>query len=310
MKKVIIGIHGLANKPPKESLEKWWKQSILEGLAKNCGLNNPKFDFKMVYWADLLYKYPLHDDQNFNFDKLYNTEPYIEAKPGALKKYKDSWKDAIRAKALDLAGLTLDKFKNDHPYVGVFADWALDKLLRDLAFYYDNGRKIKSRSGELELARKVLQDELKKALLENKDNDIMLIAHSMGTIISYDVLRDLGQSTEKIGISHFITIGSPLGLPHVKGKIIQERKYDPSVRTPSIVTNKWINFSDKKDPVAVDIHLRDDYAQNDNGIQVIDDVILNDYQKPSDNKNNHHKSYGYLRAPELSESIYGFIAES
>jgi esterase/lipase superfamily enzyme len=48
----------------------------------------------------------------------------------------------------------------------------------------------------------------------------MLIAHSMGTIISYDVLRDLGQEDPSFKVPHFATIGSPLDLPHVKAKII------------------------------------------------------------------------------------------
>jgi hypothetical protein len=29
---IIIGVHGLLNKPPKETLEKWWSESINEGL--------------------------------------------------------------------------------------------------------------------------------------------------------------------------------------------------------------------------------------------------------------------------------------
>ena len=78
MPKVIVGIHGLANKPEKEVLAEWWVKSIREGLAKNCGLLNPEFDFQMVYWADLLYRYRVHQDKNFKFDKLYNNEPYIE----------------------------------------------------------------------------------------------------------------------------------------------------------------------------------------------------------------------------------------
>ena len=38
MAKVIIGIHGLGNKPPKDILEKWWKLSIEEGFKKMYNL--------------------------------------------------------------------------------------------------------------------------------------------------------------------------------------------------------------------------------------------------------------------------------
>ncbi len=34
MKKIIIGIHGIGNKPPAKILRKWWLNSIYEGLKK------------------------------------------------------------------------------------------------------------------------------------------------------------------------------------------------------------------------------------------------------------------------------------
>ena len=32
---VIIGVHGLANKPPEKTLTEYWTKSILEGLERN-----------------------------------------------------------------------------------------------------------------------------------------------------------------------------------------------------------------------------------------------------------------------------------
>ncbi|MFQ5709603.1 MAG: alpha/beta hydrolase [bacterium] len=308
MAKVIIGIHGLANKPPEETLKQWWRQSIVEGLQKNNGHEpTPNFEFRMVYWANLLYKYPQHDDGLFSFDKLYNGQPYVEAQAGALKEYKTSLLDKVRAGAFDVVGDALDYLKFKHDFDGV-ADWILGKVMKDLAFYYDDHRKIANRAGEPELARKVLRDELKTAIRADQDNEIMLIAHSMGTIIAYDVLRDLGQSDPDLQIPYFVTMGSPLGLPHVKGKIIQERDYDPDVRTPSIVTKSWRNYADKDDKVSFDIHLHDDYGENRNGIRVVDDLVANDYHAPGPNgKGNPHKSYGYLRTPEISRHIREFL---
>jgi hypothetical protein len=309
MSKIIIGIHGLANKPPEKELKDWWQKSIAEGLRVNCGIQNPEFNFKIVYWADLLYRHPLHREDGFTFDALYNHEPYEPAEKGALKEYKDSMKDDFIAAALGLVGTTVDTLKERFG-VNSFADWLLGKLLKDLAFYYDDNRMIKGRNDQYATAKNVLRDELRNALLPEKEKEIMLIAHSMGSIIAYDVLRNLGRENAGVVISHFVTIGSPLGLPHVKGKIIQEREYDPRVRTPSIVTKRWVNYADRKDPVAVDVHLRDDYEENDKTVRVKADLILNDYCKPTrdkDKEHNHHKSYGYLRTPELSEHIKDFL---
>lgn len=309
MSKLIIGIHGLANKPERTVLEKFWRQSIAEGLEKNCDLAAPQFDFRLVYWADLLYRNPSHQDENFNFDGLYNEEPYIPADPGALKERKDNWLDDAIALGRGLVGTGVDQLK-EHFGMDALADWVLGKVLKDLDFYYDTERQILNRKNQKELAAKVLRDELKSVLLEEKDKQLMVISHSMGTIIGYDVLRDLGKPGANSGVTvdELVTIGSPLGLPHVLHKIREERTYDPGVRTPSIVTGRWVNYADRKDPVCADIHLADDFSDNARGVQVKDDIVLNDYHKPGQpEKRNHHKSYGYLRTPELSRQVQEFL---
>ena len=89
MTSVIVGIHGLANKPDKQTLTQWWEAAIREGLEKNCGLRDPQFELVMVYWADLLYKYHQHQDPDFDFDDLHNEQVYLPAASGALRKYKE-----------------------------------------------------------------------------------------------------------------------------------------------------------------------------------------------------------------------------
>lgn len=312
MSKIIIGIHGLANKPEKDELERWWKQSILEGLKKNCSMQNPDIEFRMVYWADFLYKNQLHTDESFKFDPNFNDEPYIEAQAGQLKTYDDSFLDEIRAGALGLFGAGAD-FLKEHVGLSAPADWMISKLLKDLDFYYDENRQINNRArlnnpneGNLELALKVLRDEFKSTLRDVQGNELMIVAHSMGSIIAYDSLRDLGQSDPDIKVAHFVTIGSPLGLPHVRAKIIQERGYDGTARTPTNVTKSWLNFADKKDPVAIDIHLKGDYKKNAANIEVKDDLVANDYTT-QEGERNPHKSYGYLRTPEFSKHVKSFL---
>lgn len=306
MAKVIVGIHGLANKPEKRVLESWWDASIREGLKRNSDIDSANYEFHMVHWADLLYKNPLHDDKNFSFDKLFNDEPYVEAADGTLRKYKDSFLDKARAGLFDIIGDAADTLKNSVGLESV-ADYLIGRLLKDLDFYYDN-RKILDRNNNHKPTQEVLRKELLDCLIPLEGSSIMLISHSMGTIISYDALRDLGRAKPDFELSHFVTIGSPLGLPHVKTKIINERTYDAEVRTPSVVKTSWKNFADKKDPVAADIFLNGDFAANAVGIEVSDDLVANDYIGPGKKSHNHHKSYGYLRTPEMSEHIANFLA--
>nr|WP_321398251.1 alpha/beta hydrolase [uncultured Desulfobacter sp.] len=274
MSKVLIGIHGLSNKPEEETLKKWWEEAIKEGLKKNTGIQNPKFDFQSVYWADVMY------------DKPDPTpDAYTAAKPGAIKTYEESWLDAVREETFSWGGEILDVGKK---YFGMdrIADEVLQRKLKDLHRYYTNPED-----------RNKLRDRLRNAIIDNQSKRIMILSHSMGTIIAYDVLREMGETHPRLEIDHLVTIGSPLGLPHVKYKIQEERNY---VRTPSIV-KKWSNFADKRDPVSFDVYLSGDYAPNSDGIQVKDDLVANDWGGI------HHKSYGYLRTPEVSKAIRSFI---
>src|SRR5258708_38409229 len=61
---VIIGIHGLANKPPADEKKEWWKLAIIEGLKGNCGKTTDELSVDFVYWADLRYKPPISLDMN------------------------------------------------------------------------------------------------------------------------------------------------------------------------------------------------------------------------------------------------------
>jgi hypothetical protein len=81
------------------------------------------------------------------------------------------------------------------------------------------------------------------------------------------------------------------------------KKENPLVRTPSVV-DKWTNFADRRDPVAIDVHLSGDFEANSNGVAVRDDLVINDYPGSPPI---HHKSYGYLRAPEVSDAIRNFL---
>ena len=306
MADVVLGIHGLANKPEKPTLSAWWEAAIREGLDKNCGVQNADFQYIMVYWADLLYRHPQHQNPDFSSDSLYNDQPYVAAAPGALRKYSEGWMDEACEAITDFGEAVLDKIRG---YMGLdeASDRLLEQKLRDLAFYYDENRRLTDRIGQQRQARQVLMDELMNTLLPLTGRRIMLIAHSTGSIVGYDVLRNLGLQDNSFEVHHFVTIGSPLGLPQVKSNIYSERSYATvPVRTPTVVTERWMNFSDRRDPVTIDPHLGDDFGANDLGIRVEDDLVLNDYVAPN-GEHKPHNSYGYLRTPELSEHISNFL---
>jgi Lecithin:cholesterol acyltransferase len=314
MKKIIIGIHGLSNKPEKQLHSNTWIDSINEGLT-NIKVPIPEYNFYLVHWSDLLYKYPRHNDLIFYFDKLYDKEPYVKAEPGSLKEYQDSWIDNLKSQVSDTADSLLDAFANEYIVENVI-DGILKDKLQDLAFYYNNNQLITDRQGRKRPVKDVLRSELLDELSKHKDHQIMLISHSMGTIIAYDALRLAGKNADAPSIEHFVTMGAPLGIPHVKMKIAQENSRFPGkpdmeqVRTPSIVKKSWVNFSDKRDKISLDTHISDDYQQNLLGVKVKDDLIWNDYVSPITKKANPHKIFGYLRSPEVAKHINIFLQEN
>ncbi len=277
MSYIIIGVHGLSKKPKPDTLARGWSSAISEGIEVLQGLNEGQVDvnYEMVDWIDLYY-----DERDTS-----TANRYRRAAKGKIQRYNDRWRDAARGMFGDAVDKPLQWLKKR----GLFTD-AADKVLaayiKDLDKYYKNKTK-----------REKTRDLVMEAIKRNTDKRIMLIGHSMGSIITYDVLRLLGRENANHRIEHYITIGSPLGLPHVQNQFIEEFG---NLRTPSIV-HQWSNFADKFDPVALDNHLRRDFKPNSRGVRPEDDIILNDWGGIN------HKSYGYLRCPEVAETIAGFI---
>ena len=131
---------------------------------------------------------------------------------------------------------------------------------------------------------------------------ILLVAHSMGSIIAYDALRMLERDAPSVRIEHLVTLGSPLGLAEVKLKVVAEHG---AVRTPNNV-GRWTNLADKRDVATVAGELAQDFAPNDQGVGICDVAVINEYRGPT-GAPNHHKSYGYLRTPELSEIAVEYV---
>ena len=68
----------------------------------------------------------------------------------------------------------------------------------------------------------VRRDAMERSLLDRLDaggGPFVVVAHSQGTMVAYDVLRRL--SRKQIEVPLFLTIGSPLGLTEVQDVIRQ-----------------------------------------------------------------------------------------
>ena len=299
MKQVIIGIHGIGNKPSKEILAGWWKESMHEGLRRN---NFPvrHFSFEMVYWADLLHKTPLDPAVTDRNNSSFMVERYTPEAHSVIKHA------GFRQKAIEY----LEKYYDKLIVNGVLSlenktitEWFIHLHMKDLESYYSptyikiDGKKI--------LVREAIIERLVKVLEKHKGKRILLLAHSMGSIIAHDTLIE---KIPGIKIDTLVTIDSPLGQRYVLDsykKELEEKSINKFV-TPENVQKAWFNLSDLEDQVAINNKLANYYKSNSQGITVKDTIIKNTYTY--DGISNPHKSFGYLRTREVAEIISAFIS--
>ena len=291
----------MGNKPAKEILTRWWLESIREGMLRNV-LTDDRFSFEMVYWADVFYDYPLDPTVEDPDNPLYIDEIYT---PGPENHLPDP--HPVRQKLLDILEEQLDKiFLNEDLTINFsyITDSIIHKYFKELDSYYAKECPVDD-PGKC-MARDIIRNRVAEIIKKYKDDDILLIGHSMGSIIAYDVLNF---TIPEAKINTFVTLGSPLGLPVIIAKIAAERNLklpDPvKLKTPPSVQKNWYNFSDLEDKIALIYNLTHNYDANKIGVKVRNFVVDNDYS--INGKANPHKSFGYLRAPELSKVIHAFL---
>ncbi|MFE2124545.1 hypothetical protein ACFW9U_28335 [Rhodococcus aetherivorans] len=118
---------------------------------------------------------------------------------------------------------------------------------------------------------------------EIKGDSAVVVGHSLGSIVTYTVLTELGDNAD---VPLFVTLGSPLGIPVVK-------RYLPRpLGTPHGV-EKWFNGADERDPVAL-------YARLDRDTFPADIENASDIHNPDDNP---HGIVGYLSDTTVATRI-------
>ena len=185
MSRIIIGVHGIGNKPPPNKLRAWWKVSIREGLNK-IAAPDTFFNFELVYWAHYLHPAALNPRIKDADHPLHIDEPYFPA-PKISQPEKSS---ELRRKILDYLDEQLDKlFLNEDLSINYksITDFIIHHFFSDLDAYYKNYC-VKETKQDCE-AKVAIGLHLAEVLRKHRRKKILLIAHSMGSIIAYGYLR-------------------------------------------------------------------------------------------------------------------------
>ncbi len=295
MDRIIIGIHGLNNKPSLSILKKWWKLALLQGLKESW---QPCIDFRfdLLYWADLLYPRPLDPLINHPENPLFVRHPYKKVPPAIHVN-----NEPFRRFTLDSVEKMSEKFfqsKLFHQNLSDISDKFIHHRFQDLYRYFHNETGI--HDAKHKSVRDVILDRFYQLLHRYRHKKIMIIAHSMGSIIAYDALSRMNHKT----IDLLLTAGSPLGQPNIINKLSGEDSAYTAGRTPECV-QRWVNLSDIHDVIAMNYALKDDFAPNSRRVSPEDRVVKNAYEW--EREPNAHNVYGYLQTPECAQVVDEFL---
>ena len=299
----IVFVHGLAKKPSPENVKQLWLSALSAHSPhpevfgnQNSGidLSDQGVNSLFTYWADVFYG----DDYETDLSSYHES-----AKPEEMNDFM-SKSEGLSAKTLNPEFLKLTPREqrliqqierqiaarlSEIPSDSVrkmpltsssresyeIASWLPEPIKQNIikkaameAYYFlfdkpytpPNSNKTYQVRSEL---RERLTKDLKDASVGG--GKVIIVSHSMGTMIAYDVLRNVADCPH---VDTLITLGSPLGITEVQDelKALDAEKID----FPSNKLNRWVNIYDPLDPICgLDPRLNNDYLQV-NGKPVID----------------------------------------
>jgi hypothetical protein len=158
--------------------------------------------------------------------------------------------------------------------------------IRDLRRY------VRNRNGIAEHTREMFKVPLRAACESGRP--ILLIAHSMGSVIAYDSLWEMTHGArDHARVDHLLTIGSPLGQNYLQKRLFGhdqtgKARYPDNIR-------RWTNLEAVGDLTAIDRVFRNDFGEMlELGlVEFIEDIALFNYFQ-FDGQLNVHAEYGYL----------------
>lgn len=118
------------------------------------------------------------------------------------------------------------------------------------------------------------------------DEPMLVVSHSLGTIVSLAILRDFVRNHRPREVPLLVTLGSPLGIDSV-------RKSFSRPRTAPAGTRRWVNGADPEDFVALEVALTE---------RTFAPGIVN-YPDIENGHDDPHAVRGYLSDRRIAEEI-------
>jgi hypothetical protein len=174
---------------------------------------------------------------------------------------------------------------------------------------HEANRYLKNRDDVGETVRAVLRAALERAWREGAR--VLLIGHSLGSVIAYDTLWELTHVQRTKGeIDLLVTIGSPIATQFVRRSLRGARERGMA-RYPHNI-RRWINLAARGDTTALQPRLAPFFREmlELKLTTAIDDFVDFDNYFRSTLGLNPHDAYGYLIQPLLADLVGDWLLSS
>lgn len=286
----IIFVPGKNPKPPADQHRSLLWRTLLEGVRRAqpdivTELEQHAENFRLIAWNYLYYQVSREIEHEL---------PWIDA---VINQHGPGTEDieqanSYRVKINRMLYLVADRFP-------LLIRWLPEPARRTIE---ETNRYFHNRNNIGYEIRGMLKEILRPIL--DRQEPVLIIGHSLGSVITYDSLWELSHNESHPGKVDFFTLGSPLGLNFVQNKL-QGRQFQGKHKYPTNI-KRWINLSSVGDITALDQCFSDDFgAMLELGI--IDSIedhcegIYNYFH--GEDGLNCHRSYGYLVNPAVGEVI-------
>ena len=278
---IILYIPGLLPKPEPETHKDALLRCLLAGLRRvdeqvASSISSTTGGFDVVSWTYDFYR----EHRDFNIDKAA-IEEVIKQPAASTQDIAEatSWRRRMSRWSYRLG----DRLPFLIPH---FADERTELHLRDLWRYVGDD------NGIAEHTRRMLKVPLRAAT--EGHHPILLVGHSMGSVIAYDSLWELTHlGNDHVVVDLLLTMGSPLGQRYLQRRIKGHANQGPD-RYPHNIRH-WKNLSAVGDMTAIDPWLANDFKEAiELGlVESFTDVEVYNYFR-LDGLLNVHAEYGYL----------------
>lgn len=286
-----VFIHGLAKKPAPDKLKEIWLWGVSRDNPRpdvfsppNRGINliNKGVPHFFNYYADVFYGTDYEIELNSYYERTQELEalkaeqlhtvddvklpqPVTAREQVFLRNFEAKLATkTVLAPPEDLPSPTTAEKKTEFEiasWLPMSVKQAIIKKAAMEAFYFLFDKEYERKDGKRFKVRQELRQRCLTELGQAQavGEKIVIVSHSMGTMIAYDVLRNCPECPR---IDTLITLGSPLGIQEVQDELVAGG--EATVDFPAAKVNRWINIYDPLDPVAAaDPQLANDYRSVD-----------------------------------------------